>query len=113
MNLTDAFQASVPNTRENSAALLDVRGVTKRFPGSLALDEVNFTLNAGEVHALCGENGAGKSTLAKLIAGSEIPDSGTIQIRGQNVVFRKPLDAKRKGILLIHQELSLAPNLTV
>jgi ribose transport system ATP-binding protein len=95
------------------SAFLEARGISKSYPGVQALSGVDFSLRAGEVHALCGENGAGKSTLARILAGSEIPDAGTLRLAGSIVSFRKPLDAKRAGVLLIHQELSLIPELSV
>ncbi|WP_322013009.1 sugar ABC transporter ATP-binding protein [Paraburkholderia sp. J12] len=97
----------------NEAELLELRSIGKSFPGVRVLNGVDFTLRAGEVHALCGENGAGKSTLVKIIAGSQRPDSGKMFFRGSEVDFSGPLDAKNKGILLIHQELSLVPGLSV
>jgi ABC-type sugar transport system ATPase subunit len=95
------------------APLLRLAGVAKRFGGVRALDGVAFDLRAGEVHALLGENGAGKSTLIKILAGVHAPDAGTIEVDGQLVSIRGVADADRLGIRVIHQELSLAPNLTV
>jgi len=91
--------------------LLAVAGITKRFPGVIALDTVDFTVQAGQVHGLVGENGAGKSTLLKLIAGAERPDAGAIAIDGRPVSFAAPRDALRAGITVIYQELSLVPAL--
>ncbi|ACI50663.1 ABC transporter related [Gluconacetobacter diazotrophicus PA1 5] len=93
--------------------LLVATGITKRFPGVLALDGVNFHLRAGEVHALCGENGAGKSTLMKILSGLYIPDEGTLYFRGQPCRFGSIQDAQDAGIAMIHQELNLVPDLTV
>ena len=95
----------------SATPLLAVAGITKRFPGVLALDAVDFTVQAGQVHALVGENGAGKSTLLKLIAGAERPDAGTMAVDGQLVNFKVPRDALRAGITVIYQELSLVPAL--
>src|SRR5262245_60953853 len=95
------------------APLLALRGVAKRFGGVQALDGVDFDLRAGEVHALLGENGAGKSTLIKVLGGIVTPDAGTALIDGRPVAVRDVADADRLGIRLIHQELSLAPNLSV
>lgn len=92
--------------------LLTIRGVTKRFPGVQALTAVDFDLRPGEVHALMGENGAGKSTLMKILAGLQPADEGSIEHRGETVELRSPLDARERGILLIHQELSLSPELS-
>jgi ribose transport system ATP-binding protein len=93
--------------------VLTVSGITKTFPGVRALDDVGFDVRAGEVHALMGENGAGKSTLMKVLAGLYKPDAGTITLRGEQVEITSPLVAREKGILLIHQELSLSPELSV
>jgi ribose transport system ATP-binding protein len=93
--------------------LLTLRGVTKRFGGATALDAVDFTLRAGEIHALLGENGAGKSTLINVLGGLVRPDSGTIELDGRRVEIRNVKEANRLGIRVIHQELSLAPNLSV
>ncbi len=91
--------------------LLALAGITKRFPGVLALDGVDFEVRAGQVHALVGENGAGKSTLLKVIAGAERPDTGTLAVDGRPVSFAAPRDALRAGITVIYQELSLVPAL--
>ena len=93
--------------------LLALEGVTKRFAGVTALDRVSFELCRGEVHALLGENGAGKSTLIKVLGGILMPEAGTIRIDGRIASIRSVADADRHGIRIIHQELSLAPNLTV
>ena len=93
--------------------VLSVSGITKTVPGVRALDDVSFDVRAGEVHALMGENGAGKSTLMKVLAGLYKPDAGTITLRGKPVTITSPLVAREKGILLIHQELSLSPELSV
>ncbi len=93
--------------------LLSLRGVTKRYGGVLALAGVDFDLRAGEIHALLGENGAGKLTLIKVLGGIVRPDGGTIELDGRPVEVRDAAEADRLGIRLIHQELSLAPNLSV
>jgi ABC-type sugar transport system ATPase subunit len=98
---------------KNSPPLLLLRGVTKRYGGVLALAGVGFDLRAGEIHALLGENGAGKSTLIKVLGGAVRSDAGTIEVDGQPVEVRDAAEADRLGIRLIHQELSLAPNLSV
>ncbi len=87
-------------------------GITKRYGGVYALKGANFSLRAGEVHALVGENGAGKSTLARILAGSTRADHGAISIHGAPVEIATPLDAQRLGIGIIYQELDLFPNLT-
>lgn len=93
--------------------LLDVSGVSKRFPGVQALEDVHLTLSRGEVLAVIGENGAGKSTLMKILAGVETPDRGEIRVDGQLVSIADTGTAKKLGIALIHQELNLADNLDV
>jgi ribose transport system ATP-binding protein len=93
--------------------LLHVDGIQKRFGATVALDGVTFELEAGQVHALIGENGAGKSTLMNVLAGALAPDAGTVRIDGQPYRPASPLDASRRGIALIHQELSLCPHMTV
>ena len=92
---------------------LAVRGITKRFPGVLALDTVDMTLEKGEALAVIGENGAGKSTLMKILAGIQTPDSGEIVIDATSVAIDSPRQASDLGIALIHQELNLCDNLSV
>ncbi|HEX3800114.1 MAG TPA: sugar ABC transporter ATP-binding protein [Verrucomicrobiae bacterium] len=96
-----------------NAALLEMRGISKRFGPVQALSEVSFTVRRGTVHALCGENGAGKSTLMKILAGVHRPDDGAIELNGAPQVFSEPGDALRAGISMIYQELDLAEDLTV
>ncbi|HXY68411.1 MAG TPA: sugar ABC transporter ATP-binding protein [Gemmatimonadales bacterium] len=91
--------------------LLALRAVTKRFPGVVALDAVDFDAHAGRVHALVGENGAGKSTLLKVVAGAERPDAGTLALGGAPVSFGAPRDALSAGVTVMYQELSLVPQL--
>jgi ribose transport system ATP-binding protein len=93
--------------------LLEVRDVRKHFPGVQALDGVSLQLQIGEVLAVVGENGAGKSTLMKILAGVHQPDSGMLLLEGNSVRFASVGEAQRRGIVLIHQELNLAENLTV
>ncbi len=93
--------------------LLEVRGVTKSFPGVRALKGVDLKIWPGEVHALMGENGAGKSTLMKILAGAYRPDAGEILLNGKPVQFPTPHAARAAGIGIIYQELTVAPNLTV
>ena len=94
-------------------ALLEVRQVTKRFPGVTALRDVSLTLGRGELLAVIGENGAGKSTLMKILAGVQEPDSGQILIDGADVVIDSVQQAQSLGVALIHQELNLSDNLDV
>ena len=119
-----AFDSSLPADRRtgmsNSDApasaqplLLEMRSITKRFPGVLALCDVNFDVRPGEVHALVGENGAGKSTLMKILAGVYTRDSGEILFRGQPVDFTTPRQAQDAGIVTIYQELNQVVQLSV
>ncbi len=94
-------------------ALLQMRGISKSFPGVRALQGVDLDLAAGEVLALLGENGAGKSTLIKVLGGAHVPDAGTITIDGQSVSIANPHDSQRAGIGIIYQEFNLVPELTV
>lgn len=90
-----------------------VRAVSKRYPGVLALDDVELEVRAGEVHVLLGENGAGKSTLVKILSGAVQPDSGQVEVMGEPVTFHNPHAAQQAGISTVHQELSLVPDLTI
>ncbi|HZC58624.1 MAG TPA: sugar ABC transporter ATP-binding protein [Chthoniobacterales bacterium] len=94
-------------------SLLKISGISKRFPGVQALQEVSFDVAEGSIHAVMGENGAGKSTLMQVIAGVHQPDSGTIEFGGQTVRFNNPAEAQAKGIAIVYQELNLAPNLSI
>jgi simple sugar transport system ATP-binding protein len=93
--------------------VLEVRNLTKRFPGIVANDAVNFTLEKGEIHALLGENGAGKSTLMNMLYGLYRPDEGQILINGQEVVINGANDAIARGMGMVHQHFMLVPTLTV
>jgi len=90
-----------------------MRGITKRFPGVLANDAVDFEVASGEIHALLGENGAGKSTLMKILYGFYQPDAGEIQVRGIPCRFRSPRDALRRGLGMVFQQFMLVPSLSV
>lgn len=94
-------------------AILEMRNITKVFPGVKALDDVSYTLQSGEVSALLGENGAGKSTLIKIISGVYTPTEGTVLFNGSEVSIQTPSQAQQLGIGTIHQEFNLFPNLTV
>lgn len=93
--------------------MLECQAIEKHYGGVYALKGVNFSVQPGEVHALCGENGAGKSTLAKIIAGVVQPDAGTISINGEKVTLSSPAEARRLGIGIVFQELDLFEHLTV
>ena len=92
---------------------LEMRDISKSFPGIRALSDVDLVVNAGEVHAIVGENGAGKSTLMKILAGVYQPDGGTIHLQGEEVRISGPIDARKRGIGMVYQELNLVPDLTV
>lgn len=94
-------------------SLLEVRDVTKTFPGVVALDRVSMSVAPGEVHALLGENGAGKSTLLKVLSGAHAPDSGTIEMKGEELPQQTPLERQRQGIVTIYQEFNLVPCMSV
>ena len=92
---------------------LELRGITKRFFSTTALDDVDFAVQAGEIHALLGENGAGKSTLIKIVTGALTPDSGEICVRGRSTILGKPRDATAAGITSLPQEVVAVPHLSV
>src|SRR3954465_3944646 len=94
-------------------ARLEMRGVAKAFGATLALDGVDLRVNGGDVCALVGQNGAGKSTLMAILDGAMQPDAGSMRLHGMPYAPRDPLAARQAGVAMIHQELSLAPHLTV
>src|SRR6266849_1539715 len=96
-----------------AAPAVAMRSITKRFPGVLANDSVDFEAREGQVHALLGENGAGKSTLASILTGLYRPDAGEIEIYGRRVEFHSPRDAMAAGVSMVHQHFRLAASLTV
>ena len=93
--------------------VLELRGITKQFPGVLANDHIDFDLKAGEVHALLGENGAGKSTLMSILYGLYHPDEGEILVKGKPVRINSPKEAIERGIGMVHQHFMLIPVMTV
>jgi len=93
--------------------LVKFEAITKKFPGVVALQEVSFDVKRGEVHSIVGENGAGKSTLMNILSGVYLPTSGKFYFDGDYVNFKQPLDSQKAGIAMIHQELSVAPKLSV
>lgn len=93
--------------------VLEMHGIHKQFPGVKALQNVDFRLFAGEVHALMGENGAGKSTLIKVLTGVYSVDQGTVKLSSQNVALKSPFEAQESGISTVYQEVNLCTNLTV
>jgi rhamnose transport system ATP-binding protein len=92
---------------------LELRNVSKTFPGVKALDGVHFELKPGEIHALMGENGAGKSTFIKIITGVYQPDSGDVFLNGKQISIKTPLDAQALGISAIYQHVTCFPDITV
>jgi simple sugar transport system ATP-binding protein len=98
---------------ESGNEIVSMKGIYKSFPGVHALEDVDFTLRKGEIHALVGENGAGKSTLIKVLTGVERPDKGTITLDGKEVSIKSPQHAQEMGISTVYQEVNLCPNLTV
>jgi rhamnose transport system ATP-binding protein len=102
-----------PGSREPKAPVLEMRGISKRFDATQALDDVALTLYPGEIHALLGENGAGKSTLIKIMTGIHQPDTGEILLDGKPIQLRSSADAQRSGIAAIYQEPMVFPDLNV
>jgi ribose transport system ATP-binding protein len=98
---------------DGNSIVLEMIDISKRFGGIQALDHARFDLRQGEIHALLGENGAGKSTLVNIVSGIYKQDQGTIKLNGEPVNFRSPLAAKQNGIVKVHQELQLIPEMTV
>ncbi len=92
---------------------IELIGITKRFPGVIANDNINFTVEEGEIHAICGENGAGKSTLMKILYGMQPADEGVMKVNGVEVNFSSPTDAIAAGIGMVHQHFMLADQFTV
>ena len=113
MNCIAAGRRTIERRQGMSEYILEMRGITKTFPGVKALDNVNFKVRRGEIHCLVGENGAGKSTLMKILTGVYTKDEGTIELFGSPVEIHSPRDAQAKGISIVHQELNLMQDLTV
>jgi len=117
------FNQSIPAERQvedmlqervkRGDTVLEARGITKRFPGVIANDQIDFEIKAGEIHAILGENGAGKTTLMNILFGLHQPDEGEIYLFGKKVNFRSPLDAIDQGIGMVHQNRKLIPAHTV
>jgi ABC-type sugar transport system ATPase subunit len=96
----------------DASPFVELRAITKRFPGVVALRDVSVSFRLGAVHALLGENGAGKSTLVKIISGIYAPDSGQILFDGQPTRLRAPIEAERKGVAVVHQHRTLVNDLS-
>jgi len=97
-----------PETR-----LLEMKNIVKEYRGVAALKGIDFDLRRGEVHAIVGENGAGKSTLVKILSGAVAPSAAEILLEGQTIQISSPANARRRGIAMVYQEMSLVPTLTV
>ena len=104
---------SQPGSDHQPSVLLSLHGISKQFPGVLAVSNTDFELRSGEIHALVGENGAGKSTLIKIITGVHRADAGTVKVDGRPVTFHSTLQARHAGIAAIYQEFSLVPALSI
>jgi general nucleoside transport system ATP-binding protein len=102
-----------PIVSEQATYAVELRGITKRFPGVVAKRDIDIAVRPGQIHAIVGENGAGKSTLMKTLYGMHKPDEGTISVNGREVHFSSPADAIAAGIGMVHQHFMLADNLTV
>ena len=111
--MANAPAALSPAPAMSGGPILKMTGVSKRFPGVLALENVHLEVGPSEIHALLGENGAGKSTLLKVLSGAQSADAGEIELFGKPVVFATPHDAQRAGIVTIYQEFTLAPDMTI
>lgn len=111
--MTDQSVNREANRAAEAPPVLELHDITKRFPGVLANDHIDLTLEEGEIHALLGENGAGKTTLMNVLYGLYEPDDGEIRVRSQRVDIREPNDAIRLGIGMVHQHFMLVPRLTV
>jgi len=97
----------------DSTKILSTKSLTKKFPGVLAVDNVNFDLLKGEIHGLVGENGAGKSTFVKMLGGSYRPDGGKIILNDKEIKLNSPQETTKNGIGMVYQELMLLPHLSV
>src|SRR5258708_3487731 len=111
--MANAHAALSPVPATAGGPILKMTGVSKRFPGVLALENVHLEVGPSEIHALLGENGAGKSTLLKILSGAQSADAGRIELFGEPVSFASPHDAQRAGIVTIYQEFTLAPDMSI
>lgn len=107
------FLVSLKGDHHVSEYILELKGITKIFPGVKALDKVEFRVKSGQIHAIMGENGAGKSTFIKVITGVHRPDEGEIFLEGEKIIFKNPREAQRVGIAAIYQHVTCYPDLSV
>jgi ribose transport system ATP-binding protein len=107
------LESDVVDAGRGAQPLLETRGLTKAFGAVEVLSDISLAFHAGEVHAIIGENGAGKSTLMKIISGHLDPTRGSLRFDGAPLTLRGPVDAERRGIVLVHQEIMLAPDLSI
>jgi ABC-type uncharacterized transport system ATPase subunit len=103
----------LPSSQASPKPIIQLRNITKRFPGVIALDHINLDIYPGEVHALLGENGAGKSTLVKVLYGIYTPDEGEIIVNGVSVTIASPRDAMDLGITMVSQSPQVIDRLTI
>ena len=113
VDAADAQGGARTSKSEPEMGIIELRGISKFFPGVIANENINLSVREGEIHAICGENGAGKSTLMKIIYGMQSPDEGQILVRGHKVRLRSPRHAISCGIGMVHQHFMLADNLSV
>jgi ribose transport system ATP-binding protein len=113
MKARDIRPSDVQAGAERAQPVVEVRGMSKHFPGVQAVRDIDIDLYGGEVHVIAGENGAGKSTLMKLVAQVEKPDAGEVRIDGERAAFHGPRHAQDLGIAMVHQEFALAPHLSI
>src|SRR6202012_4294754 len=111
--MAHAPAALSPAPAESDGPILKMTGVSKRFPGVRALENVHLEVGPSEIHALLGETGAGKSTLLKILSGAQSADAGEIELFGKPVAFATPHDAQRAGVVTIYPEFTLAPDMTL
>lgn len=107
------LQSGVIFKKRRWTSMIQMSGISKAFSGNVVLNNVEFELHEGEIHALMGENGAGKSTLMKILSGIYEKDAGVVKVDGKQVDFKSPKDSEEMGIAVIHQELNILPDLTV
>ena len=113
MSESESGTVAVAQAEGRRAAVLEMRGITKRYPGVLANDRIDLDVRAGEIHALLGENGAGKSTLMNILYGLAVPDQGEILLDGTPVEISGPHEAISRGISMVHQHFMLVPVLSI